>query len=58
MMLSAVMMLAHFGETDASYRLQTAVESVYREGKYLTGDVGGTATTEEFTDAVIRNLKS
>jgi len=58
MMLSAVMMLTHFGETDASYRLQTAVESVYREGKHLTGDVGGVASTEEFTDAVIRNLKS
>ncbi|MFL6351945.1 MAG: isocitrate/isopropylmalate dehydrogenase family protein [Bryobacteraceae bacterium] len=57
MMLSAVMMLTHFGETDASYRLQAAIESVYREGKYLTGDVGGAATTEEFTDAVIKNLK-
>jgi isocitrate dehydrogenase (NAD+) len=58
MMLSAVMMLSHLGETDAAYRLQTAIESVYREGKHLTGDVGGTATTEEFTDAVVRNLKS
>jgi isocitrate dehydrogenase (NAD+) len=57
MMLSAVMMLTHFGETDASYRLQVAVESVYREGKHLTGDVGGTATTEEFTDAVVKHLK-
>jgi isocitrate dehydrogenase (NAD+) len=58
MMLSAVMMLAHFGETDASHRLQTAIESIYREGKYLTGDVGGDSTTEEFTEAVVRNLKS
>ncbi|MBV9033054.1 MAG: NAD-dependent isocitrate dehydrogenase [Acidobacteriaceae bacterium] len=58
MMLSAVMMLAHFGEADASYRLQAAIESVYRDGKHITGDVGGTATTEEFTDAVVRNLKS
>jgi isocitrate dehydrogenase (NAD+) len=57
MMLSAVMMLTHFGETDASYRLQAAIESVYREGKHLTGDVGGTATTEEFTDAVVKHLK-
>jgi hypothetical protein len=30
---------------------------VYREGKHLTGDVGGTASSEEFTEAVLRELK-
>jgi isocitrate dehydrogenase (NAD+) len=58
LMLSAVMLLIHIGETDAAQKLQAAIENVYREGKHLTGDVGGTASTEEFTDAVIRNLKS
>jgi len=57
LMLSAVMMLIHLGEAAAAQKLQAAVESVYREGKYLTGDVGGAASTEEFTDAVIRALK-
>ena len=57
LMLSSVMLLIHLGETDAAQKLQTAVENVYREGKYLTGDVGGRATTEEFTDAVVRELK-
>jgi isocitrate dehydrogenase (NAD+) len=57
LMLSAVMMLIHLGETAAATKLQSAVESVYREGRYLTGDVGGTASTEDFTDAVIRGLK-
>jgi isocitrate dehydrogenase (NAD+) len=57
LMLSSVMMLIHLGEPAAAQKLQTAVESTYREGKYLTGDVGGTASTEEFTDAVIRRIK-
>ncbi|MBV8898226.1 MAG: NAD-dependent isocitrate dehydrogenase, partial [Acidobacteriaceae bacterium] len=57
LMLSAVMLLIHLGESSAAQRLQLAVESVYRAGKYLTGDVGGSATTEEFTDAVVRGLK-
>lgn len=57
LMLSAVMMLVHLGETDAACKLQGAVEAVYREGKSLTGDVGGSASTAEFTDAVLRILK-
>lgn len=57
LMLSAVMMLIHLGEIAAANKLQSAVESVYRGGKYLTGDVGGTASTEEFTEAVIEAIK-
>ncbi|HEX4773116.1 MAG TPA: isocitrate/isopropylmalate family dehydrogenase [Bryobacteraceae bacterium] len=57
LMLSSVMMLIHMGETAAAHRLQSAVEAVYRAGKFLTGDVGGTASTEEFTDEVVRVLK-
>ena len=37
--------------------LQSAIESVYAEGRFLTGDVGGTASTSGFTDAVIRSLR-
>ena len=58
MMLSSVMLLTHLGENSAAHRLQTAVESVYAEGRYLTGDVGGSSSTIEFTDAVVRNLKN
>jgi isocitrate dehydrogenase (NAD+) len=57
LMLSAVMMLIHLGESAAANKLQKAIELVYREGKSLTGDVGGTASTEDFTDAVIRAIK-
>jgi isocitrate dehydrogenase (NAD+) len=56
LMQSAVLMLAHLGERDASRRLQKGIYQVYKEGKSLTGDVGGRASTTEFTDAVIRNL--
>jgi len=58
LMLSAVMLLIHIGETEAAHKLQSAIEGVYRDGKHLTGDVGGTASSEEFTDAVIRTLKA
>ncbi|MDQ2710677.1 MAG: isocitrate/isopropylmalate family dehydrogenase, partial [Acidobacteriota bacterium] len=57
LMLSSVMLLLHLGEAEAAHKLQNAVEGVYQEGKYLTGDVGGTASTEEFTDAVLRSLR-
>jgi len=57
LMLSATMLLVHLGEKAAAHKLQTAVEAVYRTGKSLTGDVGGTASTEEFTDAVVKTIK-
>lgn len=56
LMQSAVLMLAHIGERDASVRLQNAIHQVYAEGKHLTGDVGGKSSTTEFTDAVIAKL--
>lgn len=58
LMLSSVMLLIHLGEKEGAHKLQNAVEAVYREGKHLTGDVGGAASTEEFTDAVVRTIKS
>ena len=57
LMLSAVMMLRHIGEVDASVRLQNAIEAVYREGKCITSDVGGAATTSQFTDSVCASLE-
>jgi isocitrate dehydrogenase (NAD+) len=57
MMMSAVLMLTHLKEFDAAKRLQAAIEKVYAEGKHTTGDVGGKAKTEEFTNAVIAHLK-
>ena len=56
LMLSSVMMLDHIGEKEASKRLQAAIEGVYAERKSTTTDVGGAATTAQFTDAVIAKL--
>jgi isocitrate dehydrogenase (NAD+) len=57
LMLSAVMMLTHMSEPQAAHKLQSAVEAVYRDGKYLTGDVGGSSSTLEFADAVVKSIK-
>ncbi|MCC6862386.1 MAG: isocitrate dehydrogenase (NAD(+)) [Bryobacterales bacterium] len=57
LMLSACLMLIHIGEQKAAARLQAAIESVYAGGLHLTRDVGGTATTQEFTDAIVRALE-
>jgi isocitrate dehydrogenase (NAD+) len=56
LMQSAVLMLAHLGEREASQRLQLAIQAVYADGKCLTGDVGGKGSTFQFTEAVIQNL--
>lgn len=56
LMLSSVMMLSHVGEADAAARLQKAVEAVYAEGKHLTPDVGGTANTSQFAEAIMARL--
>ena len=56
MMMSSVLMLMHMNEHDAAKRLQSAIEKVYAEGRHLTTDVGGSASTSEFTDAVIAAL--
>jgi isocitrate dehydrogenase (NAD+) len=56
LVLSGVMMLRHMGETGAAGRIQGAVEKVYREGRWVTRDVGGKATTAEFAKAVIGGM--
>ena len=56
LMQSAVLMLAHIGERDASTRLHNAIYQVYAEADSLTGDVGGKSSTTEFTEAIIRRL--
>jgi isocitrate dehydrogenase (NAD+) len=55
---SGILMLRHLGEQDAANRLKAAVHSVYREGKHLTRDMGGEASTSEFADTVIAAVQS
>jgi isocitrate dehydrogenase (NAD+) len=53
LLMSAIMMLDHIGEVKTARRIEAALHRVYREGKTRTRDVGGSATTAEFTSAVI-----
>ncbi|MCC7017145.1 MAG: tartrate dehydrogenase [Rhodospirillales bacterium] len=53
---TAAMMLEHLGEKAAAGLLMRAVERTTGEGKALTPDLGGRATTRETTDAVCRAL--
>ena len=56
LLMSGIMMLDHLNERPAARRIEAALERVYREGKHATRDLGGKATTQEFTDAVIAAL--
>lgn len=56
LLLSAVLMLKHLDERERAVQVQTALEKVLADGKVLTRDLGGQATTLQFTDAVIRAL--
>jgi isocitrate dehydrogenase (NAD+) len=57
LLMSGIMMLHHLAESSAAQKIQAALEKVYREGKHATRDLGGTAGTKEFTDAVIAALE-
>lgn len=54
LLFSAVMMLRHLGDNERANKIGKAVLKVYAEGQIVTGDLGGTATTKEYTDAVIK----
>ncbi len=56
MMLTAILMLRHLGEHEAAERTERAIHKVYSERKVLTRDVGGSSSTAEFTEAVVRAL--
>jgi isocitrate dehydrogenase (NAD+) len=53
---TAVLMLRHLDEREAADRIQRALEKVLAEGQFLTRDLGGTAMTMEFTEAIIHAL--
>jgi isocitrate dehydrogenase (NAD+) len=54
--LAACMMLDHIGQAERAKRIRTALETTIREGKTTTRDLGGKASTDEFTDAIIAKL--
>jgi tartrate dehydrogenase/decarboxylase/D-malate dehydrogenase len=55
-MLAGAMMLEFLGEADAARAVERAVRRVLAEGKTVTPDLGGAATTDEVAAAVLREV--
>jgi isocitrate dehydrogenase (NAD+) len=56
LILSAELMLRHVGERVAAKRLRAGVERLLADGSALTGDLGGSASTAQLTDALLEAL--
>ena len=57
LLLSGLMMLDHLGERERAARIRTALDRVLTAGRVRTRDLGGQATTTEFTDAICREVE-
>jgi isocitrate dehydrogenase (NAD+) len=57
LLLSGLLMLDHIGERARGERIRAALTRVLRDGRVRTRDLGGTATTTEFTDAICREIE-
>ncbi|HEY8417026.1 MAG TPA: isocitrate/isopropylmalate family dehydrogenase, partial [Limnochordales bacterium] len=53
---AGVMMLEFLGEDEAAQGVMAALEAVAREGRVLTPDLGGTATTDEVAAAIAEKV--
>jgi isocitrate dehydrogenase (NAD+) len=53
---SAEMMLRHLGEKAAADAVGQAIYEIYAEGTHLTGDLGGSASTDSFADALAEKV--
>ena len=58
MLSTAKLMLDRLKETEMATRLESAIARVIKEGKVRTRDIGGTAKTAEYADAIIRKIDS
>lgn len=56
LLLSALMLLEHVGEWKIAARIERAVWDVLEKAEHLTGDLGGRATTTQFTQAILDRL--
>jgi isocitrate dehydrogenase (NAD+) len=58
LLLSAIMMLRHLNEGAAADRIMTGLGKILEAGVVRTRDLGGSASTSEFTDAVCRAIEA
>ncbi len=56
LMLAAALMLEHCRLNELATRLRTAIDRALNQDKVRTRDLGGTATTSDFTGAVVRRI--
>src|SRR5262247_2855522 len=54
---TAVMMLRHLGERAAADLIERALLQVFKEGKIRTRDLGGNASTTEYTEAIVASMR-
>ena len=57
LLLSGLMMLDHIGEHERAARIRAALDAVLTQGTTRTRDLGGTASTTDFTDAIVRAVQ-
>jgi isocitrate dehydrogenase (NAD+) len=57
LLLSSIMMLRHMSLNDYADRIEKAIFDTLGEGKNITGDLGGKASTSQYTNAIISRLK-
>jgi isocitrate dehydrogenase (NAD+) len=56
LLLAAAMMLDHVDRSDLANRMRKGIDQTLNEDKVRTGDLGGTACTEEFAQAIVHRL--
>ena len=56
LLLASALMLDHLKLTDGATRVRSAIREVIGAGKFLTPDLGGSGSTTEYTDEVLRQL--
>ena len=58
LLLAAAMMLDHVDRSDLADRMRKGIDQTLNEDKVRTGDLGGTASTEEFAQAIVQRLNN
>jgi len=58
LLLAATMMLDHIGRSELAQRLRKAIDQTLNEDKVRTGDLGGTASTKEFVQAIVGRVEA
>ena len=58
LMLAAAMMLDHIERSDLGDRLRSAIDATLNIDQVRTGDLGGKATTGEFTAALVQRIRA